>query len=53
MKSERSKKIEGDKGGEDGGQAGRREGNRRNERKRRKTALSCKTQRINDGQDRQ
>ena len=52
MKRERSKKIEGDKGGEDGGQAGRREGNRRNERKRRKTALSCKTQRINDGQDR-
>ena len=38
MKRERSKKIEGDRGGEDGGQAGRREGNGRNERKRKKNS---------------
>ena len=38
MKRERSKKIEGDRGGEDGGQAGRREGNRRKDRKRKKSS---------------
>lgn len=52
MKRERSKKIEEDRWGEDGDKQEEEREIEGKERKRKKAAPSCKTQRINDGQDR-